>query len=66
MNIAAGVFNGSGMKANNGQLFLKAGTWTSNNQTTDVAEGASITTDDPVFTQIMNGKVATWSAPANP
>ena len=62
MNIALGVFNGSGMKANNGQIFLKAGTWTSNGQTTDVAEGASITTGDPVFTQIMNGKAATWSA----
>ena len=61
-SIAAGVFNGSGMKTNKGHLFLKAGTWTSNNQTTDVAEGASITTGDPVFTLIMNGKAATWSA----
>lgn len=61
-SIADGVFNGSGMKTNNGHLFLKAGTWTSSNQTTDVAEGASITTSDPVFTQIMNGKAATWSA----
>ena len=66
MNIAAGVFNSSGMKANSGQLFLKAGTWTSNGKTTDVAEDASITTDDPVFTQIMNGKLATWSAPVTP
>lgn len=61
-NIAAGVFNGSGMKTNNGQLILKAGTWTSNNQTTAVAEDVPITTGDPVFTQIMSGKAATWSA----
>lgn len=61
MNIVAGVFNGSGMKANSGQLFLKAGTWTSNNKTTAVAEDVPITTDDPVFTQIMSGKAATWS-----
>ena len=59
-SIAEGVFNGSGMKANSGQLFLKAGTWTSNNQITAVAEDVPITTDDPVFTQIMNGKAATY------
>lgn len=38
-NIAAGVFNGSGIKTNNGQLYLKAGTWTSNRKSTQVTEG---------------------------
>lgn len=65
-NIAAGVFNGSGMKTNNGQLILKAGTWTSNNQTTAVAENVPIKTGDPVFTQIMSGKAAAWSASVTP
>lgn len=61
-NIAAGVFNGSGMKANNGQLYLKAGTWTSNGKSTQVTEGQYITVDDKVFNQIVAGKAATWSA----
>lgn len=61
-NIAAGVFNGSGMKANNGQLYLKAGTWTSNRKSTQVTEGQCITGGDEVFNQIVAGKAATWSA----
>lgn len=61
-NIAAGVFNGSGMKANNGQLYLKAGTWTSNGKSTQVTEGQYITVGDKVFDQIVAGKAATWSA----
>lgn len=61
-NIAAGVFNGSGMKANNGQLYLKAGTWTSNGKSTQVTEGQYITVGDKVFNQIVAGKAATWSA----
>ena len=61
-NIAAGVFNGSGMKANNGQLYLKAGTWTSNRKSTQVTEGQYITGGDDVFNQIVAGKAATWSA----
>lgn len=61
-NIAAGVFHGSGMKANNGQLYLKAGTWTSNRKSTQVTEGQYITGGDEVFNQIVAGKAATWSA----
>lgn len=61
-NIAAGVFNGSGMKANNGQLYLKAGKWTSNGKSTQVTEGQYITAGDKVFNQIVAGKAATWSA----
>lgn len=61
-NIAAGVFNGSGMKDNNGQLYLKAGTWTSNGKSTQVTEGQYITVGDKVFNQIVAGKAATWSA----
>lgn len=61
-NIAAGVFNGSGMKANNGQLYLKAGTWTSNRKSTQVTEGQYITVGNEVFNQIVAGKAATWSA----
>lgn len=61
-NIAAGVFNGSGMKANNGQLYLKAGKWTSNGKSTQVTEGQYITVGDKVFNQIVAGKAATWSA----
>ena len=61
-NIAAGVFNGSGIKTNNGQLYLKAGTWTSNHKSTQVTEGQYITVDDEVFNQIVAGKAATWSA----
>ena len=61
-NIAAGVFNGSGMKANNGQLYLKAGTWTSNGKSTQVTEGQYITVRDKVFDQIVAGRAATWSA----
>ena len=61
-NIAAGVFNGSGMKANNGQLYLKAGTWTSNGKSTQVTEGQYITVSDKVFDQIVAGRAATWSA----
>lgn len=61
-NIAAGVFNGSGIKTNNGQLYLKAGTWTSNRKSTQVTEGQYITDGDEVFNQIVAGKAATWSA----
>lgn len=61
-NIAAGVFNGSGIKTNNGQLYLKAGTWTSNRKSTQVTEGQYITVGDEVFNQIVAGKAATWSA----
>lgn len=61
-NIAAGVFNGSGIKTNNGQLYLKAGTWTSNRKSTQVTEGQYITVGDKVFNQIVAGKAATWSA----
>lgn len=61
-NIAAGVFNGSGMNANNGQLYLKAGTWTSNRKSTQVTEGQYITVGNEVFNQIVAGKAATWSA----
>lgn len=66
--IPAGAFSSCGMgnKNNSPELYLKAGTWTSNGQATIVAEGASITTDDLVFNQIKSGKPATWSAPANP
>ena len=61
-NIAAGVFNGSGIKTNNGQLYLKAGTWTSNGKSTQVTEGQYITVSDKVFDQIVAGRAATWSA----
>lgn len=61
-NIAAGVFNGSGMKDNNGQLYLKAGTWTSNRKSTQVTEGQYITVGDEVFDQIVASRAATWSA----
>lgn len=61
-NIAAGVFNGSGIKTNNGQLYLKAGTWTSNGKSTQVTEGQYITVGDKVFNQIVAGRAATWSA----
>lgn len=66
--IPEGAFSrcGMGNKNNSPELYLKAGTWTSNGQATIVAEGASITTDNPVFNQIKSGKPATWSAPANP
>lgn len=67
-NIPAGAFSSCGMgyKNNFPKLYLKAGTWTSNGQETTVAEGASITTDNPVFNQIKSGKPANWSAPVNP
>lgn len=61
-NIAAGVFNGSGIKTNNGQLYLKAGTWTSNGKSIQVTEGQYITVGDKVFDQIVAGRAATWSA----
>lgn len=61
-NIAAGVFSGSGIGTNNGQLYLKAGTWTSNRKSTQVTEGQYITVGDKVFDQIVAGKAATWSA----
>ena len=61
-NIAAGVFSGSGIGTNNGQLYLKAGTWTSNRKSTQVTEGQYITVVDEVFNQIVAGKAATWSA----
>lgn len=61
-NIAASVFNGSGMKDNNGQLYLKAGTWTSNRKSTQVTEGQYITVGDKVFDQIVASRAATWSA----
>ena len=66
--IPAGAFSSCGMgyKNNSPELYLKAGTWTSNGQATTVAEGASITTGDVVFNQIKSGKPANWSAPANP
>ena len=66
--IPAGAFSNCGMgnKNNFPELYLKAGTWTSNGQKTMVAEGASITTGNPVFNQIKSGKPANWSAPANP
>lgn len=66
--IPAGAFSNCGMgnKNNFPELYLKAGTWTSNGQKTIVAEGASITTGNPVFNQIKSGKPANWSAPANP
>lgn len=66
--IPAGAFSNCGMgyKNNSPELYLKAGTWTSNGQATIVAEGASITTGNPVFNQIKSGKPANWSAPANP
>lgn len=66
--IPAGAFSSCGMgnKNNSPELYLKAGTWTSNGQKTIVAEGASITTGNPVFNQIKSGKPANWSAPANP
>lgn len=67
-NIPAGAFSNCGMgyKNNSPELYLKAGTWTSNGQATIVAEGASITTGNPVFNQIKSGKPANWSAHANP
>lgn len=61
-SIAAGVFNGSGMKANNGQLYLKAGKWTSNGKFIQVTEGQGITGGNQVFDQIVAGRAATWSA----
>ena len=66
--IPAGAFSSCGMgnKNNSPELYLKAGTWTSNGQKTIVAEGASITTNDDVFNQIKSGKPANWSGPANP
>ena len=66
--IPAGAFSNCGMGNENNfpELYLKAGTWTSNGQKTIVAEGASITTGDGVFNQIKSGKPANWSAPANP
>ena len=66
--IPAGAFSSCGMgnKNNSPELYLKAGTWTSNGQKTIVAEGASITTSNPVFNQIKSGKPANWSGPANP
>ena len=62
--IPAGAFSSCGMgyKNNSPELYLKAGTWTSNGQETTVAEGASITTGNRVFNQIKSGKAATWSA----
>ena len=68
VTIPAGAFSSCGMgnKNNSPELYLKAGTWTSNGQKTIVAEGVSITTGDDVFNQIKSGKPATWSAPANP
>lgn len=68
VTIPAGAFSNCGMgnKDNFPELYLKAGTWTSNGQETTVAEGASITTGNLVFNQIKSGKPATWSAPVNP
>ena len=68
VTIPAGAFSSCGMgnKDNFPELYLKAGTWTSNGQETTVAEGASITTGNRVFNQIKSGKPATWSAPVNP
>lgn len=66
--IPEGAFSrcGMGNKNNSPELYLKAGTWTSNGQETIVAEGAAITTGNPVFNQIKSGKPANWSGPANP
>ena len=66
--IPEGAFSrcGMGNKNNSPELYLKAGTWTSNGQEITVAEGASITTGNRVFNQIKSGKPATWSAPVNP
>lgn len=66
--IPEGAFSrcGMGYKNNSPELYLKAGTWTSNGQETIVAEGAAITTGNPVFNQIKSGKPANWSGPANP
>ena len=66
--IPAGAFINCGMgnKNNSPELYLKAGTWTSNGQKTIVAEGEAITTGNPVFNQIKSGKPANWSGPANP
>ena len=66
--IPEGAFSrcGMGNQNNSPELYLKAGTWTSNGQETIVAEGAAITTGNPVFNQIKSGKPANWSGPANP
>lgn len=62
--IPAGAFSSCGMgyKNNSPELYLKAGTWTSNGKSTQVTEGQYITVDDKVFNQIVAGKAATWSA----
>lgn len=63
-NIPAGAFSNCGMgyKNNSPELYLKAGTWTSNGKSTQVTEGQYITVGDKVFNQIVAGKAATWSA----
>lgn len=62
--IPAGAFSNCGMgnKNNSPELYLKAGTWTSNGKSTQVTEGQYITVGDKVFNQIVAGKAATWSA----
>ena len=62
--IPAGAFSSCGMgnKNNSPELYLKAGTWTSNGKSTQVTEGQYITVRDKVFNQIVAGKAATWSA----
>ena len=62
--IPAGAFSNCGMgnKNNSPELYLKAGTWTSNRKSTQVTEGQYITVGDEVFNQIVAGKAATWSA----
>lgn len=64
VTIPAGAFSSCGMgnKNNSPELYLKAGTWTSNGKSTQVTEGQYITVVDKVFNQIVAGKAATWSA----
>lgn len=64
VTIPAGAFSNCGMgnKNNSPELYLKAGTWTSNGKSTQVTEGQYITVGDKVFNQIVAGKAATWSA----
>ena len=62
--IPEGAFSrcGMGNKNNSPELYLKAGTWTSNGKPTQVTEGQYITVGDKVFDQIVAGRAATWSA----
>lgn len=62
--IPAGAFSSCGMgyKNNSPELYLKAGTWTSNGKFIQVTEGQYITGGNQVFDQIVAGRAATWSA----